>query len=96
MIEKDKSFSEITHAIIAIGKDDMDRIKNVDPSILSTDDFYFNILHFCGYWREPKVNEYLGLYNELKHDSEFKIDEEFYLIPAPKGLIDRTIKDCSE
>lgn len=93
--EKDKPFEEITHAIIAIGKDDMDRMKSIPPDKLSTDDFYFNILHFCGYWSEPNINEYLSLYNELNNDSEFKIYEDFYLVPAPKGLIKQTIKDIS-
>ena len=55
-----------------------------------------NILHFCGYWSEPKKKDIELLLEELKTDESFGLTDiahRLVIIPCPEYLIQEFIKD---
>lgn len=47
------------------------------------------ILHFEGYWSQPKIEDYNNLMEELKRDEKFGLkDVDFDLIHASQEIVD--------
>jgi len=70
---------DFTHGIMVIDPNN----PNEDGSI--------PVIHFVGYWSEPKENDVIGLYNELKTDEEFGLTEtidDYELVPATQEAIE--------
>jgi len=54
------------------------------------------ILHFCGYWDEPKKEDAESLLEELKTDEEFGLTDiahRLIIIPCPDELVKEFIKE---
>lgn len=54
------------------------------------------ILHFCGYWNEPKKEDAESLLEELKTDEEFGLTDiahRLVIITCPDELVQEFIKD---
>ena len=55
-----------------------------------------DILHFCGYWNEPKKEDAESLLEELKTDEEFGLTDiahRLVIIRCPEELIKEFIKE---
>ena len=46
-----------------------------------------DILHWALYENQPTWNDYIGLYNELMTDEEFRIEKDFVLLPASDDML---------
>ena len=55
------------------------------------DDGSIPVVHFVGYWDEPKENDVMGLYNEFKTDEALGLSEtidELELVPATQDVLE--------
>lgn len=80
-------------ALVAIPTDHVKYIQNINPDDLSSDDFIFEILHLVFYEAEPRIEDYLFLYNEMKWDDKFTYDGDFIIFPANINLIKAYLKN---
>lgn len=74
--------TNIKYGIIAIDKRQIDS---------TTGDEMVDIIHFCGYEKEPTIEQYKDLYRELGEDEAFGLTEiiEFIeLAPAPEDIVE--------
>jgi hypothetical protein len=74
-----ENFEKFTHGIMVIDPENL----NEDGSI--------PVRHFVGYWQEPRKDDVLGLYDELKDDEQFGLTEiidDLELVPATQEVID--------
>jgi hypothetical protein len=58
-----------------------------------------DILHFCGYWNEPKKSDADSLREELMNDEEFGLTEIAHrldILPAPDYIVDEYAKMIEE
>lgn len=70
---------KFTHGIIAINPNKVDEHGNV------------GVLHFVGFWDEPKEEDVLGVWEELQNTEEFGLQDqinEIDLIPAPDDVLE--------
>ena len=67
------TIKKFNYGIIALAKNDKDPRR---------------ILHFAGYEEPLEQKDYEHLNEELINDPEFKTDEEFILLEAPKEVLD--------
>ena len=85
---------KINYGLVAVLKIDMDKVtenKNHTWEHLGNNLSMLDIKHFCGFEQEPDIMSYVDLYHELRHDPEFELgDNEFIIIPASDAIID----DC--
>lgn len=73
-----EKFEKFTHGIMVIDS----KNPNEDGSI--------PVRHFVGYWEEPRKEDVLGLYDELKDDKEYGLTEtidELELAPATEDVL---------
>ncbi len=82
MIEynEEEFIRNIKYGLIAVDKDESKRYDG--DNIL----FY----HFCGYLEQPNHNDKINLYNELKTDKDFKLDniDDIVIIDAPNYVVE--------
>jgi len=66
------------HGLMAMKKTDI-----MDDTKTASD-----IVHFCGFWKKPTLNDYVSLYKELATDKEFDlIGVDVVILPAPKQVV---------
>ena len=74
-----EKFEKFTHGIMVI-----------DPKN-PNDDESIPVRHFVGYWQEPKEEDVLGLYDELRTDETLGLTEvidDLELVPATQEVLD--------
>lgn len=73
-----KKLSTITHGLMVIDSESDDGESGV-------------VIHFVGYWAEPTKEDVEHLYEELKNDEEFGLNEiidRLIILPATKEVIE--------
>jgi hypothetical protein len=65
----------------------------VDPS---QEGDMLNILHFCGYWKEPTQADVDNLREELAEDKSFGLTlliDQLEILPAPSYIVEHFVKE---
>jgi hypothetical protein len=68
----------------------------IDPS---QEGDMFSILHFAGYWNEPKQADVDDLRRELAEDKSFGLTlliDQLEILPAPDYIVQQAVKDITE
>jgi hypothetical protein len=85
MSNDQKNLKDIKYGLIAI-----------DPT---QEGDMLDILHFCGYWKEPTKADASGLREELMSDEEFGLTEIAHrldILPAPDYIVKHYIENIVE
>lgn len=89
---------KLNYALVAIKKTDLERIQSIPHKELSVADYDgIKFYHAVMFEEMPTFFSYMSVYNELKQDPEFGLqDEELIVLPATDDFLKELQNDLQD